>query len=71
MSFEKLADVLDDLHQFVQRVALPAGEVDELLGPRDDRASLGRTNDRDPASPSELEQAFIPQAEARGARCWC
>ena len=26
--FEKLADVLDDLHEFVQRVALPAGEDD-------------------------------------------
>jgi hypothetical protein len=25
---QKLADVLDDLHEFVQRVALPAGEVD-------------------------------------------
>jgi hypothetical protein len=25
---EKLADVLDDLHEFVQRVALPTGEVD-------------------------------------------
>ena len=62
----RLGDVLDDLHQLVDPVALSTGELDELLRPLDDGASLGRPRDRDAAPAPELEQALV--AQDRSAR---
>jgi hypothetical protein len=61
-----LADVFDDLDQFVDAVAVVAGEVDELSGSLDDGATLGRSCDRDPMPAPELEQSFV--AEHRSER---
>jgi len=47
--------LLDDLDQFVELVALAAGEGDEFLCSLDDGASLGCAGDRDASSASELE----------------
>jgi hypothetical protein len=49
------ADVLDDLDQLVQAVALAAGEVHEVPRPLHDRATLGRPRNRDAAPAPELE----------------
>jgi hypothetical protein len=54
-------DVLDDLDELVEPVALPAGKVDEFLGARDHGASLERAGDRDATTSSELEQSFLVQ----------
>jgi len=56
-----LADVLDDLEELVQAVTLTAGELDELLRSRNDRAALGGAGDGDPTTAAELEQAFLAQ----------
>jgi hypothetical protein len=55
------ADVLDDLDQLVEAVALPAGEVDEFFGSLDDGAAFGCSGDMDAASASELEQSFVAE----------
>ena len=50
-----LADVFDDLDEFVDPVAVLAGEADEVSGACDDGASLGCAGDRDAVASSELE----------------
>ena len=59
------ADGFDDLDQLVCAVALPAGELDELPRPLDDRAALGSAGDRDPTSAPELEQPLVSQQSER------
>ena len=54
-------DVLDDLDELVEAVALAAGEVDELSGSCDDGATFGGAGDRDAAAASELEQALVAE----------
>jgi len=56
-----LADVLDDLHEFVQPVALETGEVDELSRTCNDGASLGGAGDGDAAPAPELEQLLVSE----------
>ena len=56
-----LADVLDDLDELVQPIALPTCELNELLRALHDCATLRRTDDRDAPTASKLEQAFVPQ----------
>lgn len=53
--------MLDDLHEFLDSIAVTTGEADKVLGLHDERASLGRRGDRDAAPAAELEQAFVPQ----------
>jgi hypothetical protein len=55
------ADVLDDLEELVEAVAVVAGEVDELLRPLDDGSAFGCSGDGDAASASELEQALVAE----------
>ena len=50
-------DVVDDLDQFVQAVAVPAGEQDEFVGLGDDRAVRGGAGNGNPSAAAELEQA--------------
>ena len=56
-----LADCLDDLDQFVERVALLAGELDEVSCLLDDCALFGSAGDGDAAPSAELEQAFVAE----------
>ena len=56
-----LADCLNDLDQFVERVALSAGELDEVSCLLDDCALFGSGGDGDAASSAELEQAFVAE----------
>jgi hypothetical protein len=53
------ADVLDDLDQLVQAVALAAGEIDELSRSLDDGTTFGRPGNRDTAPAAELEQSLV------------
>ncbi len=48
------ADFFDDLDQFVEAVAVAAGEVDEFLRSLDDGAAFGCSCDGDSASAPEL-----------------
>jgi hypothetical protein len=52
-------DVLDDLDQLVEAVALAAGENDELPRSLYDHAAFGRSYDRDAATATELEQTLV------------
>jgi len=49
------ADVFDDLDEFVQAVAVVAGELDQFLGPLDDDTAFGCSGDRNATPASELE----------------
>jgi dipeptidyl aminopeptidase/acylaminoacyl peptidase len=49
------ANVLDDLHQLVEAVALTAGELDELPRSLDDGTAFRCPSDRDATPASELE----------------
>jgi len=60
-----LADVLDDLDELVQPIALPTCELNELLRALHDCATLGCPEDRDAPTASKLEQAFVPQQTER------
>jgi hypothetical protein len=51
------ADVFDDRDEFVEAVAVVAGEVDEFFGSLDDGAAFGCAGDRDAAPAAELEQS--------------
>ena len=57
----RLGDVLDDLYEFVDAIAVFAGECDELPCSLDDGATLGRSGDCDAAAAAELEQAFLAE----------
>jgi hypothetical protein len=59
------ADVLDDLDQLVQAVALTARELDKLPRSLDDCTTLGRPRNRDATSTSELQQSLVPQQPER------
>jgi hypothetical protein len=54
-------DVFDDLDEFVDAVAVVAGEVDEFSGSLDDCATFGCAGDGDAAAASEFEQAFVSE----------
>jgi len=56
-----LADCPDDFDQFVERVALLAGELDEVSCLLDNCALLGSGGDGDAAPSAELEQAFVAE----------
>jgi hypothetical protein len=53
------ADVFDDLEQFVEVVALAAGEGDEFLCLLDDGAPFERARNCDATPASELEQSLV------------
>jgi hypothetical protein len=55
------ADVFDDLDQFVDAVAVMAGEFDELSASLDDGTAFGCPGDRDASAASELEQSFVAE----------
>jgi hypothetical protein len=55
------ADVLDDLNQLVESVAVATGEVDEFLRFLNDGAAFRCRCDRDAASATELEQSLVTQ----------
>ena len=57
----RLGDVLDDLYEFVDAIAVFTGERHELPRSLDDRTALGRSRDRDAAAAAELEQAFVAE----------
>jgi hypothetical protein len=59
------ADVLDDLDQLVEAVALLAGEVDEFRRSLDDGAAFGRAGDGDAAPAAELEQSLVAEQPQR------
>src|SRR4051794_6044296 len=60
-----LRDVFDELDQLVAPVALLAREADEVAGPRDHRALLGRAGDGDTAPAPELEHPLVAQKTKR------
>ena len=55
------ADVFDDLDEFVNAIAVVAGEVDEFFGSLDDGPAFGCAGDGDAAAASELEQSFVAE----------
>jgi len=57
----ELADVLDDLDELVNAIALSAGELNELPRTGDHCAALGRTGDGDAAASAELEQSLVAE----------
>ena len=64
------AHVFDDLDEFVEAVAVVAGELDQLLCPLDDDAAFGRPCNRDTAPASELELVLDRSAlVANAAEC--
>ena len=66
------ADVLDDLDQLVEAVALAAGELDELPRSLDDGAAFGRPRNRDATPAPELEQSLVAEdAVASAEPCSC
>jgi hypothetical protein len=52
-------DLLDDLDQLVETVALAAGEGDEFPSSLDDSAALGRSGHGDTSPAAELEQSLV------------
>jgi hypothetical protein len=62
----RLGDVLDDLYEFVDAIAVFTGERHELPRSLDDGTTLGRSRDRDAAAAAEFEQAFVAEL-AEGA----
>ncbi len=66
------AQVFDDFGEFVEPVAVAAGELDQLLCPLDDDAAFGRPCNRDTAPASELELVLDRSAlVANAANCSC
>src|SRR4029079_15897838 len=66
-----LPDVFDDVDELVHAVALAAGELDELSGPLNARATLGCPSDADAAPAAKLEEALVtkePQGRQDGVR---
>ena len=59
------ADVFDDPDEFVEAVALAAGEVDELPCALNDGATFGRPGDQDAAAAAELEQSLVAEHAER------
>lgn len=57
----RLGDVLDDLYEFVDAIAVLTGERHELPRSLDDGTMLGRSRDRNAAPAAELEQAFVAE----------
>ena len=53
------AHVFDDFDEFVQAVAVVAGELDQFLGALDDDTAFGCPGDRNATPASELEESFI------------
>jgi hypothetical protein len=62
------ADVLDDLDELVDPIAVAAGEVDQLLRSLDDRAAFGRSCDGDPTAMPELEDSSSRRSRGALAR---
>ena len=58
-------EVLDDLHQLVDLVAVAARKPDELLGLGNDSAATRCAGDCDPAPAAELQQSFVAQLPQR------
>ena len=56
-----LADVFDDLDEFVELVSVSAGVVDEFSCSLDDGTTLGGAGDGDAAASPEFEQAFVAE----------
>ena len=55
-----LGNFLNDLHKFVDSIAVSAGKLHEaLLG--DDEASLGCSGDSDAAAAAEVEESFVAE----------
>jgi hypothetical protein len=57
----RLGDVLDDLYEFVDAIAVFACERHELSRSLDDGTTVGRSRDGDAAAAAEFEQAFVAE----------
>ena len=58
---------MDHLDEFLTAVAVPAGELDQVPGLGEDRASLRRPGHRDAPAAAELQQALVPE-QVQGAK---
>jgi hypothetical protein len=56
-----LGDVFDDFNEFVDAVAVVAGESDELPRALDNRASFRCARDRDATPAPELEESLVAE----------